>query len=370
MELPPLRKATVTGVFSVLFVIIMWAAAWAQPNSKNHIVGDLEKVKVAGPQGAVELIAKIDTGADLSSIDAEVAKSIGLEPIFGDRKRILSTRGFEIRDTVRVTFVLGHRTISTLATIADRSRLSTKILIGRRDLGGFVVDPFSSFLTEPGEVKPPSFSSIVLKNFLYRPEGRLIILFPIMGTIMVFLRLIIGIRTFGIFAPIVITFSLLEIPLFDGLLLYLFFIAAGMGIKFLILDHIQMPHIVELSLIMFVLVILFMGASSLTDNVPISVVEIFFPLIITSHLIEQATKTVEEHRMQDAVFLLFATLAVALVLSVLGKYLLTQKITTLWIIFALSFFVTAAIGRYTGLRVSEYFRFWALRRERGGKNEP
>lgn len=103
-----------------------------------------EKVKIIDAYGnKIETDAKIDTGAWRSSIDIEYAKSLGLlskENILWT-KVFKSSLGKEERPVINLKFYLAGRLIKTIASVADRRGLKVKLIIGRRDLVGFLVKP-------------------------------------------------------------------------------------------------------------------------------------------------------------------------------------------------------------------------------------
>lgn len=114
----------------------------AEKGLGRKTVGAYEEVEVLGHNGhSATVEAKIDTGADGSSIDRVLAEELGLL----DNENILyydyfrNALGRKKREIVGVTFVMAGRKIKTQISIADRSRLRTKILIGRRDLKQFAV---------------------------------------------------------------------------------------------------------------------------------------------------------------------------------------------------------------------------------------
>jgi alpha-L-glutamate ligase-like protein len=114
----------------------------AEKGLGRKTVGAYEEVEVLGHNGKSEMIeAKIDTGADGSSIDRILAEELGLL----DNENILyydyfsNANGRKKREVVGVTFVMAGRKIKTQVSIADRSRLRTKMLIGRRDLKQFAI---------------------------------------------------------------------------------------------------------------------------------------------------------------------------------------------------------------------------------------
>jgi len=108
------------------------------------IVNFREKVSIIDVNGnKVETDAKIDTGAWRSSIDREYALSLGL--LSKDNilwtKVFKSSLGKEERPVINLKFYLAGRLVKTIASIADRSGLKVKLIVGRRDLIGFLVKP-------------------------------------------------------------------------------------------------------------------------------------------------------------------------------------------------------------------------------------
>lgn len=105
-------------------------------------VSEIEEVLVMGHNGKREVVrAKIDTGADGSSIDRLLADELGLleadNILYYDYFR--NALGRKKREIVGVMFVMAGRKIKTQISIADRSRLRTKMIVGRRDLKQFAV---------------------------------------------------------------------------------------------------------------------------------------------------------------------------------------------------------------------------------------
>jgi hypothetical protein len=120
---------------------------------KGTIAGKFKKISIfmnvlsvhvnrAPYSGKIEKInAKIDTGADGSSIDRVLAEELGLlEPdniLYHDYFR--NALGRKKREIVGVMFVMAGRKIRTKISIADRSKLRNKMIVGRRDLKTFAV---------------------------------------------------------------------------------------------------------------------------------------------------------------------------------------------------------------------------------------
>ncbi len=108
------------------------------------IIGSLELVKVVAADGHKEEIwAKIDTGAWRTSIDASLAERLGLlkEENILWTKTWKSSLGKETRPTIELTFYLAGRKIKTIAGVANRQNLRRQMIVGRRDLEGFLIKP-------------------------------------------------------------------------------------------------------------------------------------------------------------------------------------------------------------------------------------
>ncbi|MFH1332024.1 MAG: RimK/LysX family protein [archaeon] len=101
------------------------------------VVGLTEKVMIKGK----EVVARIDTGADRSSICKELYSELGLGPFVG-KVKTKSVNNVELRPTVEAEFEIRGKKIRTLFNIADRSKMRYQLLIGQDVLKrGFLVDP-------------------------------------------------------------------------------------------------------------------------------------------------------------------------------------------------------------------------------------
>jgi len=105
-------------------------------------IGTKELVKIVAADGTKEEVwAKVDTGAWRTSIDKVLAKRLGLLQRGNVLwvKKVKTSMGVEKRPVINLRFYLAGRRIDTMASIANRGGLRRLMIIGRRDLGGFLV---------------------------------------------------------------------------------------------------------------------------------------------------------------------------------------------------------------------------------------
>jgi alpha-L-glutamate ligase-like protein len=103
-----------------------------------------EEVKIKGKDGKrLTVPSKIDTGAWRSSIVKTLAQDLGLleEGNILWQKTVWSSIGRQRRPIINITFWLRGKKIKTSAGVADRSKLKRPLIVGRRDLAGFLVNP-------------------------------------------------------------------------------------------------------------------------------------------------------------------------------------------------------------------------------------
>ena len=104
------------------------------------ILDRIETVIIKNGEKSVELKAKVDTGADRTSIDKSLVKDLGLE-ILEETKKVKSAHGNSTRAVVEAVIQFGEKKFKTLFTLADRSHMRYKVLLGQNQLKGFLIDP-------------------------------------------------------------------------------------------------------------------------------------------------------------------------------------------------------------------------------------
>ena len=100
-------------------------------------VGFIEEIHIENKP----VSAKIDTGADTSSIDIGLAADLQLGPVV-QKTRVKSSHGKTRRAVISITFTLAGKQVTGFFNLADRHKLKHKVLIGKNILQeGFIIDP-------------------------------------------------------------------------------------------------------------------------------------------------------------------------------------------------------------------------------------
>jgi hypothetical protein len=133
----------------------VWAqqttAAESQSSGDMSTLGATEQVVLVNEENGeeVETLARIDTGAFYTSIGQDLADDIGIDTENAETINARSTLGEEARPLVEVTMRIAGQERNIRATVADRSDVADRMLIGRQDLTGFAVDTSQEQLTTP-----------------------------------------------------------------------------------------------------------------------------------------------------------------------------------------------------------------------------
>jgi len=109
---------------------------------QKKILGLVELVKLGGNGRWKVTMARVDTGAEISSMDRKLARHLKLRPT-GKFKTIKSASGITKRPLLRARIKIRNQEYDTEVTIADRSKLRYQVLIGQNTLkqGEFLIDP-------------------------------------------------------------------------------------------------------------------------------------------------------------------------------------------------------------------------------------
>ena len=111
-----------------------------ESRDSKKVVGAVEEVILRSQKGEKKVLARIDTGAKLSSLDAGIAEELGLKQATRTQK-IRSSHGRSERPVVNAQVVISGVEHLSEFTVIDRSHMKYQVLIGRNVLeNGFLVD--------------------------------------------------------------------------------------------------------------------------------------------------------------------------------------------------------------------------------------
>ena len=187
----------------------------------------------------------------------------------------------------------------------------------------------------------------------------LLLMFPIIATMIAFLRQVVGIKAFGIYTPSIIIFAFFATGIKYGVVLFVSVILVGMAVRF-ILKRFRMLYLPRIAITLSVValaMLLMLSLGGSLQRTGLAAVSIF-PLLIMITLVEKFIATQIEKGNKTAFYLALETL----VISIAGYYLLKWDflikfvVAYPWIIL-LTIPINIILGKWTGLRISEYFRF-------------
>ena len=363
--LPRRVVAGLLGLLAVCGVLLLGAGSASAAGTGSpspSTLGRKELVRVVAPDTGTseEAFARIDTGAARSSIDIELAKKLGLDLDGAEKITVKSSLGVERRPVVQVTLQIDGRSIPTRVTVNDRSELTSPILVGRHDLNeGFLVDVSRTHLTTPGGNRPPSALSLLLSSGPLPPsQGALLAGLALGATLVVAMRQMVGVHTFGTFAPVLLALTYVSTGLPVGLLVTGVVCALAVAVEPLI-HRLRLPRVARLAVLIGTVTMVIAGNDALFDASDASVLGAAFPVVVLAALIERFWECREEDGLRAAVtgWLVTITVAVGVSLMLVLPFVRSAIETRPLELAALLTGACILVGRYRGLRVSELLRF-------------
>lgn len=189
-----------------------------------------------------------------------------------------------------------------------------------------------------------------------------ILLVPIGTLVVLFMRIVVGLRTSGTFMPVLISVAFLQTQLLPGLAIFITIVSIGLWIRS-ILSQLNMLLVARLAAVMIV-VIGIMGAMSILSwklGITQALSVTFFPMIILAWTIERMSILWEEEGPKDVFIegfgsLLVATMSYLLMSNAHVEHLTFNFPELLLVVLG----ITLMMGQYTGYRLLELRRFKPL----------
>lgn len=204
------------------------------------------------------------------------------------------------------------------------------------------------------------FISLALSSGIPLDTLILVLILPIIVTVIAFFRQVVGIKAFGIYTPAIITFAFLATnEIRYGITIFVTVIIVGTLMR-LVLKPFRLLYLPRVAIMITIVgfsilaLLIFGGINSRTGLASVSI----FPIIIMITLVEKFVAVQIEKGGKAAIILALETL----VISVIGYYIASWDVLIKGIlhypwISLLTVPVNIFLGKWTGLRLTEYFRF-------------
>ncbi len=118
--------------------------------SGRKVIGINEPIEILDfEENRRPVMAKVDTGAYRTTICSNLAKELDIDKTI-NHKKVRGALGAKERPIINLSFYMDKRLVTTEAFVADRSEMKYDIIVGRRDLKRFLVDPAKNvFMRQP-----------------------------------------------------------------------------------------------------------------------------------------------------------------------------------------------------------------------------
>ena len=186
-----------------------------------------------------------------------------------------------------------------------------------------------------------------------------LLLIPVAALVVVIMRILVGLRTSGTFMPILIALAFIQTTLWVGLAIFLVIISAGLWIRSW-LSHMNLLLVSRISSVVIVVIFLMAAMAIISYKMGMDQVltVTFFPTIILAWTIERMSILWEEEGGREVLRQGGGSLLVAVLAYLAMTNRLVEHLTFNFPELTLSLLgVILLLGKYTGYRLSELYRF-------------
>ena len=215
-----------------------------------------------------------------------------------------------------------------------------------------------------GKIKSPLLLDFSLFSLPVHAQAiyRVLLLVPLGAFVLVILRNVIGIKTFGTFMPVLIALAFRETLLLWGIILFSLVVGLGLAIR-LYLEHLKLLVVPRLASVLTVVVLLMALLSVLTHKLGLErgLSVALFPMVIVTMTIERMSIVWEERGASEALQQGLGSMVVAIIAYLIMAIGYIEHIMFVFPELLLVLLAgTLMLGRYYGYRLLELLRFRAL----------
>ncbi len=204
--------------------------------------------------------------------------------------------------------------------------------------------------------------TLAVQSQVSLPALNLILVLPLVAFFLVVIRNVIGLETFGTFSPMLLSLAFLTTGLAWGMVVFFIIVGIGAGLR-LVLQRLRLHLVSRVAILIAVVAMSMVGLTVLGATLGIGALlhVSIFPMVIMANIIENFSNTQLERGTGEALRLTLNTLLVA-TCSYLGieQTGLKPLVLTFPEILLAVIAVELLLGRWRGLRLVEYIRFYGL----------
>ena len=193
----------------------------------------------------------------------------------------------------------------------------------------------------------------------------ILLMVPVGAFMMLLLRNLVGIKTFGTFMPVLVALAFRDTGLTAGIALFVLVVGAGLLARFY-LERLRLLLVPRLTAILILVVLLMALVSVLSNRMELEVglSVALFPMVIMAMTIERMSVAWDERGGANAMREGIGTLMVAALAYLVMSWPWLERFVFVFPEFLMLLFgACLLLGRYSGYRLTELYRFRALARD-------
>ena len=186
-----------------------------------------------------------------------------------------------------------------------------------------------------------------------------LLLIPVAVMVVVLMRILVGVRTSGTFMPVLIALAFIQTTLLVGLIIFLGLVGAGLWIR-TYLSQLNLLLVSRVAAVIIVVIILMavLAVTSYKLGLDQALTVTFFPTVIVAWTIERMSILWEEEGGHEVLIQGGGSLLVAILAYLAMSTAIIEHLTFNFPELLLSLLgVILIMGKYTGFRLSELYRF-------------
>jgi len=194
---------------------------------------------------------------------------------------------------------------------------------------------------------------------------RILLLAPVGAFLIVVMRNVVGFKTFGTFMPVLIALAFRETKLLWGVTLFILVVGLGLAIRFY-LEYLKLLLVPRLASVLTIVILLMAAVSMMSHKLGIDrgVSVALFPMVILSMTVERMALVWEEAGPLEALQQGFGSLLVAtMAFLLMSNKWLAHMVFVFPELLLLVLAANLLLGRYTGYRLTELWRFRSALRQ-------